>query len=587
MSRNLIWLAVATVLTLLIAVACGDDATSTPASTNTPVATSTPLPTATPTATPEPTDTPVPPGPVVNRLKVILQTSNESNDPALADEAIIQIFPMYEALLRMNPGSEYVPALAESWEASPDLTTWTFNLRKGVQFHKDQGEFTAKDVIHMFERNSRDVGVTVWVEFLRRNVIDRVTVEGDYKLSFTMPAAEINVDEVLSNKYQQLILSKDHFDAEGEDGIVNNPVGTGPYQFVEHAAGSHKLYEQVPWEHWRITPDFPEIQISYSDEAATRLAALISGEAHMTHMPADLETTAEGSGMRVVFGTSPSLSLNLIFGGLFLEGSRDTRPAENPDLPYSDVRHDDPRDLPWADIRVREALNRAINRPVLKDTLLRGNGELMYVTKFHPTLRGWNTRWESEFDDKYGYDPVRAKELLKEVEDDLGQPIDWSNMLLPVFTKAELPQMGDVAEAVANMWQDVGVDIPIQQTEWGFMLENLYVGKMGGIAFTNADNKYEDPLQILIYYSSTFACCHLYENAEIDALVEQFVPETDLVKRGALMQDIGDIIYDEYAQVPLYWIFPTSVVNPAIIDEYESTLIFGLRDLEYIKAVKE
>ena len=151
MSRNLIWLAVATVLTLLIAVACGDDATSTPASTNTPVATSTPLPTATPTATPEPTDTPVPPGPVVNRLKVILQTSNESNDPALADEAIIQIFPMYEALLRMNPRSEYVPALAESWEASPDLTTWTFNLRKGVQFHKDQGEFTAKDVIHMAE----------------------------------------------------------------------------------------------------------------------------------------------------------------------------------------------------------------------------------------------------------------------------------------------------------------------------------------------------------------------------------------------------------------------------------------------------
>jgi peptide/nickel transport system substrate-binding protein len=85
----------------------------------------------------------------VDRLKVAVQLEREQNDPILMTVVYAsQYAPVYEALVEEDPWHNFVPMLAADWSMSPDGKTWTFNLRKGVQWHYGWGEFTAKDVVH-------------------------------------------------------------------------------------------------------------------------------------------------------------------------------------------------------------------------------------------------------------------------------------------------------------------------------------------------------------------------------------------------------------------------------------------------------
>ena len=98
------------------------------------------------------------------------------------------------------------------------------------------------------------------------------------------------------------------------------------------------------------------------------------------------------NGMEVIparVGTAP---LYTMFGGNFHPEPSGTRKGEHPDLPFSDVFHP-VTEVPWVDRRVREALNRAVNRDELQATILGGKGEPMPVAFFHSSMRGWNPEW--------------------------------------------------------------------------------------------------------------------------------------------------------------------------------------------------
>ena len=90
---------------------------------------------------------------------------------------------------------------------------------------------------------------------------------------------------------------------------------------------------------------------------------------------------------------------------------------------------------------VREALNRAVNREELQNTILGGRGDPMVVTFWLPSLPGWNPEWAATFEEKYGYDPERAKELLKEAEELNGGPLDWSDSYLLITPRQELSEL--------------------------------------------------------------------------------------------------------------------------------------------------
>ena len=246
---------------------------------------------------PDPTPTPTPhPGgdPVVDRLKVALPILRfGSNDPILLTDEGGQIWPAFEGLVEYDKGASYAPSLAESWTVSDDALVWTFKIREGIQFHDGWGEMTTADVLHTTERHTRDESQSIHIGFYRDQVVPGWNNIDEYNFSVTFDSTIIDLHQILSDRWWNLIQSKAQFDAEGQDGFEANPAGTGRYELVDQEFGVSNLFERVTYDHWRGPADFPQLQLLFVNETVTRLALMLSGGAHMTRIPGDEEETAE------------------------------------------------------------------------------------------------------------------------------------------------------------------------------------------------------------------------------------------------------------------------------------------------------
>jgi peptide/nickel transport system substrate-binding protein len=530
--------------------------------------------------------------PVVERLKLAMVLDTETNDPILASsENRTQVIYMYEDLVRYDALGQLVPMLAESWEVSSDARTWTYNLRKGVQFHRGFGEFTAKDVVATLEHEAREESTSTRKTMYAEDVIPDLQVVDDYKIVITLDNPTTNLHWIMSNRNTTFILSKAHLDSEGQEGVEAGPVGTGPYRFLGRSSGAFVLHETVPWEHWRITPDFRQVQLFNVKEVSTRQAMLLAGEVHMTQLSPDLERAAVANGMVTIESKIPVRMPYLMFGGQYYPDKFvGKRTGEFPDLPFSDTFHP-ATEVPWVNKKVREALNRAVDRKTIQETILGGSGGLLYNFPFHPNLRGWNPAWEANFEDKYGYDPVRAKELLKEAEAEIGQPLDWSKVTFVIGPSSDFPVGIDVTQAIYNYWEAIGVPVKTEIIENASRGPIHRTGTWGGAVWMDAASWREEPSSIQIYaYSGRTLrnfCCHFFENETVDTLFEQLAPETDLEERAKLLSGIGNVIYEEYAFMPLFTLPQVFTVDPSVIADYATSGVEGMRDIEDIVAVKK
>lgn len=390
-----------------------------------------PTPVPTPTAVAMVPTAPPEAMPVSNRVIFVAFAEREGNDPTTiaADAFWGQLTPMYEGLIEYDQYGQWVPMLAKSWEVNEDFTAWTFNLREGVRFHFGQGEFTAKDVVHTIGRVGREGSLAGDAAFYGGIEVD---VEDDYNITMNLPSSRSS-PRTFSNASPTFILSKDHFDATGQEGLELSPVATGPYQFAERKEGEYILWDRVPYEHYRNNPDFAELQLLNVKEPGTRLALLLTEAAHIGQVERRHHELVINRGLEVVKSTIPSTPVYSMFGGNYLESSPDYDPT-----------------LPWAapgevGIKVREAMNRAVNRDEIRETILGGRGEPMAVTFWHSSLPGWDQSWIDDYEEHYGYDPERAKELLVEA----GYP-DGFDVSILMTPRAELAEALDISEAVGN-----------------------------------------------------------------------------------------------------------------------------------------
>ena len=225
-----------------------------------------------------------------------------------------QYAPVYEALVKEDPWHNFVPMLATDWSMSPDGKTWTFNLRKGVQWHFGWGEFTAKDVVHTLQRHVRADSMSVQVGIMKE-LLGHVEVVNDYQIIFHLPQPRTDLHIQLSTRWYNAMLCKVYFDAEGQEGLNRKMVGTGPYQFKERVLGQSLLLERVPYTHWRVTPEFKELPFLLVPEPTTRLAMLVRGEAHLAMIPFDTQSQATAKGIKVLKATVPTMPTFTMFGG--------------------------------------------------------------------------------------------------------------------------------------------------------------------------------------------------------------------------------------------------------------------------------
>src|SRR5262249_14153130 len=203
----------------------------------------------------------------------------------------LQYDPFLETLLEVDPKTgEYTPRLAEKWQASADYKEWTFFLRKGVNFHYGFGPFTARDVVHSLAFMQRPETTATLAPFWR--TVDEVKVVNDYQVVFRMKRPSTTMPYAVSRAGDLRIVSKAQWDKEGQEGFDKRPAGTGSYRYVSRQPGLSITFERVD-DHWnRERPAYKELEFRLAREESTRLAMLLSGEAHVADLPRELQKDA-------------------------------------------------------------------------------------------------------------------------------------------------------------------------------------------------------------------------------------------------------------------------------------------------------
>ena len=286
--------------------------------------------------------------------------------------------PMWENLSTINPKtgvSEVYPQLAREWEVSPDASEYTFRLQEGVQFHFGHGEFTVKDVILTADQQMSDplAGCKAHLSrFMGADSMTEMIENGDMEViddyTFKMKLAQPQVDvaswyfSILQIGCMAVRSSAQHA-VEGDAMFESGPAGTGAYQFVERKLKEYARYEAVPYDHWRVNPEFKHLRISTTPEDLTRLALLLTGEANMVDVPKVLHQQAVDEGMEIIESPLPTVGLSIVpFGQYYV-----TQVNWNPDTE------------PWTapgetGVLVRQAMNRAIDREQIINELFKGRG---------------------------------------------------------------------------------------------------------------------------------------------------------------------------------------------------------------------
>jgi peptide/nickel transport system substrate-binding protein len=437
--------------------------------------------------------------------------------------------------------------VAESWEHNDDYTEWTFHLYQGVPFHYDWGELTAHDVALSYELNTGPDSQHSGIAQLRgaeTEVID------DHTIKFKFQEPRQGFLFTLAMRGSLLVYSKAQYDAEGLDGLARRPAGNERYRLVERTVGEGVLFERVDG-HWSGQDAlFPEIQFRWAAEPSTKLAMLLAGEAHISDLPPELRQDAVDGGMRILASLNPSNQVTAMFNGLYM---RTGDPDFNPDIP-------------WVDIRVREAMNRAIDRDTILEILYDGRAEKLIRYGMHEPHEGWSQEAADSFDENYGYDPERAKELLAEA----GYPDAFAQPVIPIVLTVlgGNPEFGTLAELLQVYFEEIGLQTEMREMDW----ESMRALGRGRTAYVINPIRNAPIRPSEVHLTNSYLTGGSpFDGFEDDWSTEKIMQLTrtfDPDERDELAREIFTYLYEQYSDMPISAIRAEVVVNPEIVADW-------------------
>ena len=373
--------------------------------------------------------------------------------------------PITETLGMYNFDNGFVgPMLAESWDVSADGQIWTFNIRRGVQFHQGYGEMTVEDVVFSFgqvaasDKHARAANAAEM--FFAEDGNQTTPDDYTWVVDTGVPFSEIPILELLGTPraVAAWVVSKKQWDEQGEDEANFNTAATGPWAIEEARTGEFWRMSAVE-DHWRQTPAFATLEFQEIPEESARLAGFKTGLLDTFVMALDTITEVEKVDGAQLMQVPNAVQAGLNFYGQLYVNARDSDepwPAYNPENPWvsadSDITSDE-----WAKARsVRLAMSIAIDRQAIIDDLLLGFGHQL-------TLKDWmgfEDRLPSP-EETWPYDPERAKQLLAEA----GYPNGFSATLTTAIRGA--PSEVEACEAIAQYWDAIGIDVDFQRVPYG------------------------------------------------------------------------------------------------------------------------
>ena len=439
---------------------------------------------------------------------------------AVASEVHNEIF---SKLVDVSPEGEVIPQLATRWELT-DEKTWVFTLVEGVKFHNGD-DFTADDVKYTFERIIDPKTKSSFAGNF--GTLDRVEVISPTEVAFHLKQPFAPFLIALANYGQ--IVSKRAIEAGGAE---RNPVGTGPFKFVEWARGDHITIERFPEYHDKEHPFLDEVVINMRDPIPSNIDALRSGELDfLDQVPAQsIKTVADDPDFNYVTAQNAGLPKFLAFGC-------ENAPVDNPQL--------------------RQAIAWAIDRKAVRDGAFFGAGE--EGSEEMPT----GSPWYSDNDPfRQGPDIEKAKQLI--AESGLQTPIE-----VEYLANTSRPDPTRVGEIVREQLKEIGVELKIVPLELSVWLERL-IGRKYQMTFT-FNEKTIDPDNIYSQLFTTDAPLNIFgwNNKEFDDLIARGRVSNDEDERKQIYTDARALIFEEvpvlftFYETPNY-LMPKNVVGSTV-----------------------
>ncbi len=458
-------------------------------------------------------------------------------DPHSQNQGVTHNFAhhIYETLVDRDVEGNLQPRLALSWEIKPDdPTVWVFKLREGVTFH-DGAAFTAEDVVFSLDRarseksNMRQLHVDVDSV----TAVDDLTVEVKMKGPSPLYVNNLTNTFIMDKTWSEannVVEVQDY--AAGEDNYaVRNTNGTGPYKLTSREVDVRSVMA-INDDHWaEEKPAVTEIIYLPISDAATRVAALLSGEVDIVQdVPVqDIERLTSTDGIKVETGPENRV---IYFGYRF---------GDEP-LKSSNVTDGNPFNNPL----VREAMELAVDRDAIKQVVMRGQSVPTGVAN-PPFVAGWTP----ELDAYPAVDIDRAKALLAEA----GYP-DGFTVTLDTPNNRYVNDEA-ISQAVVGMLGRIGIQVtlasrPVAQHS-PLVTANETDFYMLGWGVPTFDSAYV--FNDLVHTKDGSYGAYnggLYSNPELDEKIRSLGTETDLAKRDATVAEIWKVVKEDRVLLPIH-----------------------------------
>ncbi|WP_424139823.1 ABC transporter substrate-binding protein [Roseomonas chloroacetimidivorans] len=451
----------------------------------------------------------------------------------------------FEKLAEFSAEAKIVPQLAESWRPISE-TAWEFKLRPNVTWH-DGRPFTADDVAFTVERapnvpNSPG-GFGAFVRAIQRiEIIDPLTIRFHTAAPYPL----------LPTDFASLAIVSRHVGATATTEDYNSGkavIGTGPYRFVSYTPGNRA--EMVRNDaYWGSKPSWSHVDFRVISSPPARTAALLSGDV-------DIIDTVSSSDIPRLRG-NPNVQLSSIQGLRLIYLAPDRSRSTDPVF----VTDNDGRPLaqnPFNDLRVRRALNIAINREALATRVMENTAK---------PAGQWLPPGSYSYNNDVPvprYDPDGAKRLLAEA----GFPQGFRMTLHTPNDR--YPNDARTAQAVAQMWTRVGVQTQVEALPWtSFSVRSNH--QDFGMRLTGWGSLTGEASYALVNILGTFDPqkgtgannSGRYSNPDLDALTERAVTTLDDGKREDLLRQAVRMATEDVALIPLFQLINTWAVRKGL-----------------------
>lgn len=454
-------------------------------------------------------------------LRVAVSSDVVSLDPQLQGDmtSMSVASNIFDTLTVRQADGELGPGLATEWEQT-DPKTWTFTIREGVTFHNGE-ELTAETVAYSINRLiDPDTGSPI-VELVN---VDKAVADDATTVRFEMK----NPDPVLPAKvslFGGVVVPEKLIEEEGADAFAEHPVGTGPYRFVSRTQAQEIVLEANP-DYWGEVPQVKDLTFKIMPDPSGSLAALQAGQVDIvTGLSADAAAQLESNSEATVHST--------------------------PGIRTYSVNMDTISDGPLADVKVRQALNHAVDVPTIIDTVEGGTAEQV-ATLIPTSVFGHDPAVEP-----YDHDPEKAKELLAEAgyEDGFSTTLSASNV------------DSALAQAVAGQLAEVGVKAKVRQLDAQTAKEEMITlneNHDGGL-FLGANSGWTlDSVSFLQSYVKSDRRSSRWNNEEANELVIKGETETDPEVRKQVFSRMQELLKEEAPFIYMFTIANTYAASNAV-----------------------